>query len=194
MTEEDKILEEVTSAEYKYGFVTDIDSDTITKGLSEDVIRVISSKKNEPKWLLEWRLDAYRKFLQMKEPDWGNISYPKPDLQAISYYSAPKPKKMLDSLDEVDPELLKTFEKLGISINEQKKLTGVAMDIIVDSVSVATSFKEKLSEINGVQQPEIDIKNDSLYTYNWPGNVRELRNLVERISILSANPFVLSPV
>tara|TARA_Y100000385_G_C13103842_1_gene646195 strand:- start:501 stop:1946 length:1446 start_codon:yes stop_codon:yes gene_type:complete len=147
LTEEDKILQEVTSAEYKYGFVTDIDSDTITSGLSEDVIRVISTKKNEPKWLLDWRLDAFRKFLQMKEPDWGNISYPKPDLQSISYYSAPKPKKILDSLDEVDPELLKTFQKLGISINEQKKLTGVAMDIIVDSVSVATSFKEKLSEL-----------------------------------------------
>jgi Fe-S cluster assembly protein SufB len=147
LTEEDKILEELTSAEYKYGFVTDIDSDTITSGLSEDVIRVISTKKNEPEWLLEWRLDAYRKFLQMKEPDWGNISYSKPDLQAISYYSAPRPKKILDSLDEVDPELLKTFNKLGISINEQKKLTGVAMDIIVDSVSVATSFKEKLSEL-----------------------------------------------
>jgi Fe-S cluster assembly protein SufB len=147
LTEEDKILEELTSAEYKYGFVTDIDSDTITSGLSEEVIRVISTKKNEPEWLLEWRLDAYRKFLQMKEPDWGNISYSKPDLQAISYYSAPRPKKILDSLDEVDPELLKTFNKLGISINEQKKLTGVAMDIIVDSVSVATSFKEKLSEL-----------------------------------------------
>ena len=147
MTEEDKILEELTSTEYKYGFVTDIDSDTITSGLSEDVIRLISTKKNEPEWLLEWRLDAYRKFLQMKEPDWGNISYSKPDLQAISYYSAPRPKKILDSLDEVDPELLKTFNKLGISINEQKKLTGVAMDIIVDSVSVATSFKEKLSEL-----------------------------------------------
>jgi Fe-S cluster assembly protein SufB len=147
LTEEDKILEELTSAEYKYGFVTDIDSDTITSGLSEDVIRVISTKKNEPEWLLEWRLDAYRKFLLMKEPDWGNISYSKPDLQAISYYSAPRPKKILDSLDEVDPELLKTFNKLGISINEQKKLTGVAMDIIVDSVSVATSFKEKLSEL-----------------------------------------------
>ena len=147
MTEEDKILQEVTSSEYKYGFVTDIDSDTISKGLSEDVIRVISSKKNEPKWLLDWRLDAFRKFQKMTEPDWANVTYDKPDLQSISYYSAPKPKKTLESLDEVDPELLKTFEKLGISLEEQKRLTGVAVDIVVDSVSVATSFKDKLGEL-----------------------------------------------
>ena len=147
MTEEDKILEEVTTAEYKYGFVTDIDSDTIKNGLNEDVIRLISMKKNEPEWLLEWRLEGYNKFLKMTEPDWANVHYQKPDLQAISYYSAPKPKKKLDSLDEVDPELLKTFEKLGISLDEQKMLTGVAVDIVVDSVSVATSFKEKLGEL-----------------------------------------------
>ena len=147
MTEEDKILEEVTTAEYKYGFVTDIDSDTIKNGLNEDVIRLISMKKNEPEWLLEWRLEGYNKFLKMTEPDWANVHYKKPDLQAISYYSAPKPKKKLDSLDEVDPELLKTFEKLGISLDEQKMLTGVAVDIVVDSVSVATSFKEKLGEL-----------------------------------------------
>ena len=147
MTEEDKILQEITSSEYKYGFVTDIDSDTISKGLSEDVIRVISSKKNEPKWLLDWRLDAFRKFQKMTEPDWANVTYDKPDLQSISYYSAPKPKKTLESLDEVDPELLKTFEKLGISLEEQKRLTGVAVDIVVDSVSVATSFKDKLGEL-----------------------------------------------
>jgi Fe-S cluster assembly protein SufB len=147
LTEEDKILEEVTTAEYKYGFVTDIDSDTIKNGLNEDVIRLISMKKNEPEWLLEWRLEGYKKFLKMTEPDWANVHYKKPDLQAISYYSAPKPKKKLDSLDEVDPELLKTFEKLGISLDEQKMLTGVAVDIVVDSVSVATSFKEKLGEL-----------------------------------------------
>ena len=147
MTEEDKILQEVTTSEYKYGFVTDIDSDTIKKGLNEDVIRLISMKKNEPDWLLEWRLDAFRKFQKMIEPEWANVTYDKPDLQSISYYSAPKPKKTLESLDEVDPELLKTFEKLGISLEEQKRLTGVAVDIVVDSVSVATSFKEKLGEL-----------------------------------------------
>mgnify|MGYP001357188137 FL=1 len=147
MTEEDKILQEVTTTDYKYGFVTDIDSDTINKGLNEDVIRLISMKKNEPDWLLEWRLDAFRKFQKMTEPKWANVTYDKPDLQSISYYSAPKPKKTLESLDEVDPELLKTFEKLGISLEEQKRLTGVAVDIVVDSVSVATSFKEKLGEL-----------------------------------------------
>ena len=147
MTEEDKILQEVTTNDYKYGFVTDIDSDTINKGLNEDVIRLISMKKNEPDWLLEWRLDAFRKFQKMTEPEWANVTYDKPDLQSISYYSAPKPKKTLESLDEVDPELLKTFEKLGISLEEQKRLTGVAVDIVVDSVSVATSFKEKLGEL-----------------------------------------------
>jgi len=147
VNEEDKILNEVTSAEYKYGFVTDIESDTIDTGLNEDVIRLISAKKNEPEWLLAWRLDAYKKFLAMEEPDWANVNYEKPNLQAISYYSAPKPKKTLESLDEVDPELLKTFEKLGISLDEQKRLTGVAVDIVVDSVSVATSFKDKLGEM-----------------------------------------------
>ncbi len=147
MTEEDKILQEVTTTDYKFGFVTDIDSDTIKKGLNEDVIRLISMKKNEPDWLLEWRLDAFRKFQKMTEPEWANVTYDKPDLQSISYYSAPKPKKTLESLDEVDPELLKTFEKLGISLEEQKRLTGVAVDIVVDSVSVATSFKEKLGEL-----------------------------------------------
>ena len=147
MTEEDKILQEVTTTDYKYGFVTDIDSDTINKGLNEDVIRLISMKKNEPDWLLEWRLDAFRKFQKLTEPEWANVTYDKPDLQSISYYSAPKPKKTLESLDEVDPELLKTFEKLGISLEEQKRLTGVAVDIVVDSVSVATSFKEKLGEL-----------------------------------------------
>ena len=147
MKEEDKILQELTTTDYKYGFVTDIDSDTINKGLNEDVIRLISMKKNEPDWLLEWRLDAFRKFQKMTEPEWANVTYDKPDLQSISYYSAPKPKKTLESLDEVDPELLKTFEKLGISLEEQKRLTGVAVDIVVDSVSVATSFKEKLGEL-----------------------------------------------
>lgn len=142
----DIILDEVTASEYKYGFVTDIESDTMAPGLNEDVIRMISAKKNEPAWMLEWRLDAFKVWQDMKEPEWSNVTYEKPDFQAISYYSAPKQKKTLDSLDEVDPELLKTFEKLGISLNEQKRLSGVAMDIVVDSVSVATTFKKTLGE------------------------------------------------
>tara|TARA_B110001450_G_scaffold50082_2_gene46715 strand:- start:667 stop:2103 length:1437 start_codon:yes stop_codon:yes gene_type:complete len=142
----DEILDEVTASEYKYGFVTDIESDTVAPGLNEDVIRMISAKKNEPSWMLEWRLDAFKIWLDMKEPEWSNVTYKKPDFHAISYYSAPKQKKTLDSLDEVDPELLKTFEKLGISLNEQKRLSGVAMDIVVDSVSVATTFKKTLGE------------------------------------------------
>ena len=142
----DEILDEVTASEYKYGFVTDIESDTMAAGLNEDVIRMISAKKNEPAWMLEWRLDAFKVWQDMKEPEWSNVTYEKPDFQAISYYSAPKQKKTLDSLDEVDPELLKTFEKLGISLNEQKRLSGVAMDIVVDSVSVASTFKKTLGE------------------------------------------------
>ena len=142
----DEILGEITASEYKYGFTTEIESDTLPPGLNEDVIRLISSKKNEPEWMLEWRLDAYHTWSEMVEPDWPNVHYQKPDFQAISYYSAPKQKKNLDSLDEVDPELLKTFEKLGISLDEQKRLSGVAMDVVVDSVSVATTFKETLAE------------------------------------------------
>ena len=142
----DEILGEITASEYKYGFTTEIESDTVPPGLNEDVIRLISSKKNEPEWMLEWRLDAYHSWSEMVEPDWPNVHYQKPDFQAISYYSAPKQKKTLDSLDEVDPELLKTFEKLGISLDEQKRLSGVAMDVVVDSVSVATTFKETLAE------------------------------------------------
>lgn len=142
----DEILGEITASEYKYGFTTEIESDTLPPGLNEDVIRLISSKKNEPEWMLEWRLDAYHTWSEMVEPDWPNVHYQKPDFQAISYYSAPKQKKTLDSLDDVDPELLKTFEKLGISLDEQKRLSGVAMDVVVDSVSVATTFKETLAE------------------------------------------------
>jgi len=142
----DEILGEITASEYKYGFTTEIESDTVPPGLNEDVIRLISSKKNEPDWMLEWRLDAFRTWSKMKEPDWPNVHYNKPDFQAISYYSAPKQKKTLDSLEEVDPELLKTFEKLGISLDEQKRLSGVAIDVVVDSVSVATTFKETLAE------------------------------------------------
>ncbi len=147
MSEEDQILEEVTSSDYKYGFVTDIESDKIPKGLSEETVRLISAKKEEPEWMLEWRLKSYRAFLKMVEPEWANVKYKKVDLQEITYYAAPKQKIELESLDQVDPELLKTFEKLGISLEEQKRLSGVAIDIVVDSVSVATSFKDKLAEI-----------------------------------------------
>jgi len=142
----DEILDEITGSEYKYGFTTDIESDTVPPGLNEDVIRMISAKKNEPEWMLEWRLDAFHTWLEMTEPEWHNVTYEKPDFQAVSYYSAPKQKKTLDSLDEVDPELLRTFEKLGISLDEQKRLSGVAMDVVVDSVSVATTFKATLAE------------------------------------------------
>ena len=144
---EDELLEKVTSTEYKYGFTTDIESDTIAKGLSEDVVRLISKKKEEPAWMLEYRLKAYNTWLEMEEPDWANVNYPKPNYQDIIYYSAPKQKKKLDSLDDLDPELKKTFDKLGISLNEQKRLSGVAVDIVMDSVSVATSFKSKLADL-----------------------------------------------
>ena len=143
---EDELLEKVTSSEYKYGFTTDIESDTIPKGLSEDVVRIISAKKNEPKWMLEYRLNAYKAWIEMEEPDWANVIYKKPDYQDVIYYSAPKQKPVLDSLDDLDPEMKKTFDKLGISLEEQKKLANVAVDIVMDSVSVATSFKETLSE------------------------------------------------
>jgi len=145
-----EVLEQKISTEYKYGFVTDIDSDNAPKGLNEDIIQFISAKKNEPEWMLDYRLTAFRHWLTMEEPDWAHVSYPKPDYQDIIYYSAPKPKKVLKSLDEVDPELLKTFQKLGISILEQERLSGVenrvALDIIVDSVSVKTTFTAALAE------------------------------------------------
>jgi len=144
---EDDIIKEVTSSEYKYGFVTDIESDKAPKGLNEDIIRFISAKKEEPEWLLEWRLKAFRHWLTLTEPNWAHIKYPKPDFQDIIYYSAPKKKKDLDSLDEVDPELLETFKKLGISVDEQKRLTGVAVDVVMDSVSVKTTFQDKLAEL-----------------------------------------------
>ena len=147
MKEEDKIIEEATSGEYKYGFVSDIESEKSQKGLTEDTIRFISEKKNEPSWLLDWRLKAFKVWEQMEEPDWAHISYSKPDFQDIIYYAAPKPKKKYESLDEVDPEILKTFERLGVPIEEQKALAGVAVDVVMDSVSVATTFKDKLSEL-----------------------------------------------
>lgn len=147
MASEEELLEEITSSEYKYGFYTDIEADKAPLGLDEDIIRFISAKKEEPEWMLEYRLKAYKVWTEMEEPDWAHLSYKKPDFQGIHYYSAPKQKKELDSLDEVDPELLETFNKLGISIQEQERLTGVAVDVVIDSVSVATSFKKKLGEM-----------------------------------------------
>lgn len=140
-------LENAVSQEYKYGFTSDIEADEAPKGLNEEIIRFISAKKNEPEWLTEWRLKAYRHWLTMEDPTWHNVKIAPIDYQEIIYYSAPKPKKQLNSLDEVDPELLATFEKLGISLNEQKRLTGVAVDAVFDSVSVATTFKGKLKEM-----------------------------------------------
>ena len=144
------ILEEHIGSEYKYGFVSDFESDNAPAGLSEDIVRFISKKKNEPEWLLEFRLKAYRYWLTLEEPKWAHVKYEKPAFDKIIYYSAPKPKKTLNSLDEVDPELLKTFEKLGISLDEQKRLSGVqsniAIDAVIDSVSVKTTFKETLAE------------------------------------------------
>ena len=143
---EDELKKELETKEYEYGFYTDIDSETFPVGLNEDIVKAISKKKNEPKWMTDWRLDAFSTWKAMKEPEWSNLKYNKPNFQDISYYSAPKKKPDLKSLDEVDPELLKTFEKLGISLDEQKKLSGVAMDVVVDSVSVATTFKDTLEE------------------------------------------------
>ena len=146
MSTSTQTIEDFVASDYKYGFVTNIESDTVPPGLSEATIRFISAKKKEPAWLTEWRLKAFRHWLTMEEPKWPNVTYTQTDYQAISYYSAPKQKKSLNSLDEVDPELRKTFEKLGISLNEQKRLTGVAVDAVVDSVSVATTFKAELGK------------------------------------------------
>jgi len=142
-----KTIQEFTSQDYKWGFVTDIDADTFPPGLNEEVVAGISHKKNEPRWMLEWRLKAYHQWKKMKEPHWPNVHYDPIDYQAISYYSAPKPKKQLESMDEVDPELRRTFDKLGISLEEQKRLAGVAVDAVFDSVSVATTFKDKLADM-----------------------------------------------
>jgi Fe-S cluster assembly protein SufB len=140
-------LQQVTSEEYKYGFVTDIEADSVPPGLNEDTIRFISAKKGEPDWLLDFRLKAYRHWLTLEEPEWANVHYAKPDFQKIVYYSAPKAKNpKYQSMDEVDPELLRTFEKLGVPINEQKALAGVAVDVVFDSVSVTTTFKESLAQ------------------------------------------------
>jgi Fe-S cluster assembly protein SufB len=146
-TTETQKIEELANKEYKFGFVTDIEADTLPKGLNEDIIRQLSAKKQEPEWMTEWRLKAYRHWLTMEEPKWPNVTYPPVDYQDISYYSAPKRKPALKSLDEVDPELLDTYKKLGISLDEQKMLAGVAVDAVFDSVSVATTFKSKLNEM-----------------------------------------------
>ncbi|HEY4327590.1 MAG TPA: Fe-S cluster assembly protein SufB [Mucilaginibacter sp.] len=147
MKDELTTLEKTIAKEYPYGFSTAIATDVIPKGLNEQVIRLLSAKKEEPEWMLEWRLKAYRHWLTMEEPKWPNVHYPEINYQDIIYYAAPKNKGKLNNLDEVDPELLRTFEKLGISLNEQKRLSGVAIDVVVDSISVATSFKEQLSAI-----------------------------------------------
>jgi Fe-S cluster assembly protein SufB len=146
MTDTTSTVEQFAKRDYKYGFVTDIEQETIRPGLDEDVIRLISEKKGEPQWLTEWRLKAYRHWLTMKEPEWQNVHYPPIDYQRIAYYSAPK-KKEAKSLEEVDPKLLETYAKLGIPLNEQKLLAGVAVDAVFDSVSVATTFKGKLAEL-----------------------------------------------
>jgi Fe-S cluster assembly protein SufB len=147
MSTSTEVIEQLANTEYKYGFVTDIEQDIAPKGLNEDIIRLISAKKEEPEWLLEWRLRAYRMWLKMTEPSWQNVTYDPVDYQAISYYAAPKEKKKLNSMDEVDPEIRATFDKLGIPLIEQQMLAGVAVDAVFDSVSVATTFRKKLAEL-----------------------------------------------
>src|SRR4051812_38796864 len=147
MSEDLKIIDSVTQSDYKYGFVSDIESDNAPKGLNEGIVRFISAKKNEPQWLLEWRLKAYRHWLTLREPTWANVKYPVIDFNDIIYYSAPKQKIVLNSIDELDPEIKKTFDKLGISLEEQKRLANVAVDAVIDSVSVKTTFREALSEL-----------------------------------------------
>jgi Fe-S cluster assembly protein SufB len=148
MTTATSTIQELANREYQHGFYTDIEADTVPRGLNEDIIRMISAKKGEPEFMLEWRLKAYRHWLTLEEPHWWpHLHYPPVNYQDIIYYSAPKPKKKLNSLDEVDPELRRTFDKLGISLEEQKRLSGVAVDAVFDSVSVATTFKSKLAEL-----------------------------------------------
>ncbi len=146
ISEDMKVLDELTSTDYKWGFVTDIETETAPKGLNEDIIKFLSKKKKEPDWMTEWRLKAFRYWQKMEEPHWPNVKFNNIDYQDISYYSAPKQKPKLESMEDVDPELVKTFEKLGIPIDEQKILAGVAVDAVFDSVSVATTFKETLKE------------------------------------------------
>jgi Fe-S cluster assembly protein SufB len=147
MAKDNQVLEEITSKEYEHGWTVDLEADESPKGLSEEIVRFISKKKQEPEWLLEWRLKAFRNWQKMVEPKWPNVKYPEINYQDIIYYSAPKQKAGPNNLSEVDPELIKTFEKLGISLTEQKRLSGIAVDAVIDSVSVATTFKEKLGEL-----------------------------------------------
>ena len=146
MSDNEQIIEEVTSSEYKYGFTTEIETETLGKGLTEETVRLISAKKGEPEWMLEYRLEAFRAWQKMEQPDWAHLNIPPIDYQDIYYYAAPKEKEGPKSLDEVDPELLRTFEKLGIPLEERKILSGIAVDAVIDSVSVKTTFKEKLAE------------------------------------------------
>ena len=139
-------IEELATREYKYGFHSDIDTEIAPKGLSEDIVRLISEKKQEPQWMLEWRLKAFRHWQTMTEPKWPNVKYPPIDYQEAYYYAAPKKQKTLESLDELDPKIKETFDKLGIPLLEQKRLAGVAVDAVIDSVSVTTTFKEQLAE------------------------------------------------
>ena len=147
MSTEVSQIEELANKEYKYGFVSNVEAETFPKGLNEDIIRRLSAVKEEPEFMLEWRLKAYRHWLTLKEPNWANVHFDPIDYQDISYYSAPKKKPKLNSLDEADPELIKTYQKLGISLEEQKIFSGVAVDAVFDSVSVATTFKSKLAEL-----------------------------------------------
>jgi Fe-S cluster assembly protein SufB len=147
MSKDNQVLEELTSKEYEHGWTTNIETESAPKGLNEDIIRFISTKKNEPEWLLEYRLNAYKQWTKMKEPTWPNVTHPPINYQDIIYYSAPVQKAKVNNLEEVDPELIKTFAKLGISLTEQKRLTGIAVDAVIDSVSVATTFKETLGEL-----------------------------------------------
>lgn len=147
MSDSNKIIDQAVSSEYKWGFYTDLENETAPPGLSEDTVRFISAKKEEPEWMLEWRLKAFRIWQQMEEPDWAHVNYPKINYQDIIYYAAPKKGPKYESLDEVDPEILETFNKLGISLDEQKVLAGVAVDAVIDSVSVKTTFREKLGEL-----------------------------------------------
>src|ERR1041384_2226293 len=146
MTTATSTIQELATREYKHGFTTDIEVETVPRGLNEDIVRLISAKKQEPEWMLDWRLKAYRAWTEMKEPTWPNVHYPPINYQDLFYYSAPKAKATLNSLDEVDPEIRATFDKLGISLEEQKRLSGVAVDAIIDSVSVATTFRKQLEE------------------------------------------------
>ena len=143
---EEELKKELETKEYEYGFYTELNAETFPIGLNEDIVRAISQKKDEPQWMTDWRLEAFRIWKDMVEPEWANVTYEKPDFQAISYYSAPKDVDPNKTIDDVDPELLEMYKKLGISLDEQKRMNNIAMDIVVDSVSVATTFKETLNE------------------------------------------------